>query len=197
MESPRLEFVGSNACWCDRKNEARKFMEEPFNNPSDEGAPDSRRNVSSKTLEERIGTYENRLKELTAENGRLNQVISQLRAELGQGEPVHEEVKEPATAVGDTRRPDIEERILQYLAAIGVASTREITSVLGLTRKSAQIHLGELARAQLVSDCATPRRLSLLERTRLLEQSSRSWELTAGGRQYIGTKTLASDPGPR
>jgi Mn-dependent DtxR family transcriptional regulator len=94
-------------------------------------------------------------------------------------------------------RTDVEERILQYLAAIGVASTREITSVLGLSKKSAQIHLGDLSRAKLVNDCAKPRRLSVLEKQGLVEQSSRSWGLTDEGRKYIQTRGLASGSGPK
>jgi hypothetical protein len=173
-------------------------MEQPFNNRCDGGGSDSKRNDSSETVEERLGRYEKRLKELAEENDRLNLVVHQLRAALaalGGGDPAHGEVDAPAKAVGDSRRSDVEERILQYLAAIGVASTREITSVLGLTRKSAQIHLGELLRAKLVNDCETPRRLSLLEKHRLLEQSSRSWELTNEGRQYIETRELGGIPG--
>ena len=172
-------------------------MEQPFNNSSDERASDTEVKDSSETLEERLENYEDRMKELTEENDRLNLVINRLRAALGQGEEAHEEVKEPPGASCDSRRPYVEERILQYLAAIGVASTREITSVLGLSRKSAQIHLGELSRGKLVNDCATPRRLSVLEKHRLMEQSSRSWELTDAGRHYIETRGLTNGSGPK
>jgi hypothetical protein len=78
----------------------------------------------------------------------------------------------------DARRPDVEERIMAYVAAIRVSKVADIVTKFGISHSVAMHHIGELMSAEL---------LSYLTEQHTLDTPI---QLTTKGRKYLVTYGL-------